>query len=94
MDVRDRIREVATECLKRTDSWDAAAVVMRKMLDADPELCRVLMEPMIDAAAWAAIRSAARAQGIPYATVSRPDAAANIMAVGAVNRAGAQPPPR
>src|ERR1700678_1500550 len=94
MDARDRIREVATECLKRTDSWPAAALALREILDADPELCRALMEPMIDAAAWAAIRSAARAQGIPYATVSRPDPAAAIMAVSAANRAEAQRPPR
>jgi hypothetical protein len=91
MDTRtnqDKIREIATECLKRSDnSWTAAASAMREVLNTDLVMYRALMEPLVNAAVWAAIKSVAHANGIPYAVVPRPDTAADIIALSAVNRA-------
>jgi hypothetical protein len=55
-----KIRDIAKQCVESSPDWVSAAEQMRKILDAQPDMYRSLMEPLIDHAIWQAIALAAR----------------------------------
>lgn len=52
------VRQLAKECYDATNGdWNKAAALMRRRIEKNEELFKELMQPLIDQACWAAIRS-------------------------------------
>jgi len=59
--MRSEINQTAKACLERAKGdWHSAARRMKRAVNADAKLKRLLLDPMIDAAIWQAIKLAGR----------------------------------